>query len=67
MANEDFTTYSEVDPNNRLSYTTSRLTITGMQRDEDCYAYDDKGLNNFSGNFTFNAVFHLTSVNNKER
>lgn len=47
MATEDFTTYTEVDPNNHLSQTTTRATFTGLLRAEVAYCYKDKGVDHF--------------------
>jgi hypothetical protein len=52
VANEDFTTYTEVDPNSRLTVTADTITSSGLTRNEDAYAYDDKGVNFFDGDFT---------------
>lgn len=52
MANEDYTTSTEIDPNNRISVTASVLTYTGLARNESAYRYWDKGVNFFSGDFT---------------
>ncbi len=49
MANEDFTTYTEVDPNSRISVTASRITFTGLTIDESAYVYKDYGASYFSG------------------
>lgn len=49
---EDFTTYTEVDvPADRINITSSKITITSADRDENCYVYKDKGSNFFSGDF----------------
>jgi hypothetical protein len=48
---EDFTTYTEEDPNNRISTTSTRATFTGIARNEDAWLYIDKGVNHFDGDF----------------
>jgi hypothetical protein len=50
MTYEDFTTYTEVDPNSHLSKTAYHVDHTGY-RNEDCYLYKDKGVDHF-GDFT---------------
>jgi hypothetical protein len=52
MPFEDFATYTEVDPNSRISVTSSTITATALTRDEDAYVYDDKTVGNFDGDFT---------------
>jgi len=47
---EDFTSYTEVDPNSHLSKTAYHVDHKGY-RNEDCYLYKDKGAEHF-GNFT---------------
>jgi hypothetical protein len=57
MATEDLTTYTEVDPNSRITRTATRSTYAALQRDEDAYVYKDKGAAHFSGDFE-----HLIAV-----
>lgn len=47
MATEDFTTYTEVDPNGRLTVTASKADVVNAERDEDVYLYKDKGADHF--------------------
>ena len=65
MAYEDFTTYTEVDVEGRSTVTSTRVTVTGMERDDTCVVYKDFGAG-FFGNFehslaglfdTFTGVF----------
>lgn len=49
---ENFSSYTiGDDPNNRISTTTTRATVTNLRVDEDAYLYYDKGANHFSGDF----------------
>jgi hypothetical protein len=50
LAVEDFTTYTEVDPNSHLSKTAYHVDHKAY-RNEDCYLYKDKGAAHF-GDFT---------------
>lgn len=59
MAVEDFTTYTEVDPNSRLAKTATRVIWTDLTGDEDAFVYVDKGANYFADDFT-----HLITANN---
>ncbi len=60
MAVEDFTTYTEVDPNSRITVTSTKVTWTLIQRNEDAYVYKDKGVDFFSGDFTINLTYRHT-------
>jgi len=53
MANENFTTYTEVDPSGHMTETATRATSVAMQKPETCYLYKDKGAGHFSGDFEF--------------
>jgi len=61
MALEDFTTYTEVDPNARIAVTANRVTWASLQRDEDAYVYIDKTANYFAGNFKINVTHRITT------
>lgn len=50
---EDFSTYTEEDPNSRISKTADRATFTDLSRDEDAWLVDDKGVAHFNENFEF--------------
>lgn len=52
MAYEDFTTYTEVDPNNRITVTPTKATVVEFPRNETAYLLDDKGVAHFNGNHT---------------
>jgi len=58
MANENFTTYTETDPNAHISTTSTRVTFAGLHRAETAYLYTDKGAAHFSGNFTLLVTIH---------
>ena len=51
MAIENFTTYTEVDPNAHIGVAAAKLDIDGMTRDEEAYVYDDKGAAHFGATF----------------
>lgn len=48
MATEDFTTYTEVDPNGKLTVTATKAEGADVDSDEDVYLYFDKGVNAFN-------------------
>lgn len=52
MAFKDYTLATKVDPNSRFAVTANKITVTGMQRDEDAYIYFDEGVDFFDGDFT---------------
>ncbi len=58
MALENFSAYTEVDPNSRISKTATRVTWTSIVREEIAHVSSDKGVNHFDGDFT-----HLLTVN----
>ena len=62
MAVEDFTTYTEVDPNSRITVTSTRVTAAGIARDEAAYVYKDKGAAFFSGNFIHDFTMFMDST-----
>ena len=52
MAIEDFTTYTEVDPETKVTVAAAKITSGGLEKDDgETYVYDDKGALHF-GNFT---------------
>lgn len=61
---EDFTDYTEVDPNNRFTETSTVLTFTGLTGLEDAYVYIDKGANYFSGDFVHSFEFTISAQGN---
>ena len=52
MPNQDFSTYTELDPNGRYTVTSSKITAINLQRDEDAYIYEDFGVDFFTGSWT---------------
>ncbi|HLC17491.1 MAG TPA: LamG-like jellyroll fold domain-containing protein, partial [Thermodesulfobacteriota bacterium] len=59
---EDFTTYTEVDPNSHISKISGRTTFTLMHRNEDAYVYKDMGAAHFSEDFTHEFTLHLSFI-----
>ena len=46
---EDFTTFTEVDPNSHITVDSgSKITFTNLARNEDCYIYKDYGVGHFT-------------------
>jgi len=62
MAVEDFTTYTEVDPNDHITVTASKVTWTNLNRDEDAYVYKDMGVDHFDGDFEHLLEMQLDST-----
>jgi hypothetical protein len=61
-ATEDLTTYTEVDPNARITVTAARSSFVGLTRNEDAYVYYDKGVNHFNGDFEHLLDVYLDSA-----
>ena len=58
---EDFTTFTEVDPDNRWTETTTRCTATGADRDESDYVYKDYGVGYFGSSWEHGFTIKITS------
>jgi len=52
-ATEDFTTYTETDPNSKLGVTASKIDIQAIDRADAAYVIKDKGADYFNGDFTY--------------
>ena len=59
MAIEDFTNWTYVDPNSKITHTASRMTANDVGRNESAYGYFDYGSDVFDGDFlhTFELVY----------
>jgi len=58
---EDFTTYTEVDPNNRFTVEQYKITFAGLLRNDRSYVYKDKGVNFFDADFEIQLQTRATS------
>jgi len=69
MAFEDFNSYTEVDPNSRytISGDGEKITVTALQKGEDSYIYDDKGVDFFDGDFEHLVEFSGTYIDTDAR
>lgn len=59
MPYETLTNYTEVDPNSKLTVTSTRVTAEDLDRDEDAYLYFDFGagyFNDIDFDFTINGA-----------
>ncbi len=61
MANEDFTTYTEVDPNSRITVIAAKVSWS-LNRQESAWVYDDKGAAFFSGDFAHALTVTLSAA-----
>jgi len=62
VAIEDFTTYTETDPNSRLTVTASKILAAALVN-EDAWVYDDKGVDHFDAlNVEFEAYQNSAGV-----
>lgn len=50
-ATEDFTTYTENDPNSKITVTASKIDIAALARPDSARVYKDMTSAHFSGNF----------------
>lgn len=48
---EDYTGYTEIDPNGRYAVTSNNIDVTGLRRNEDAWVVNDKGINHFDEDF----------------
>lgn len=64
MANEDFNTYTEVDPGAviTISVDGSRVTVDNFQRNSDSWVIDDKGSAHFDTDFTHLFNIKITAI-----
>lgn len=63
MAVEDFSTYTELDDNSRITVTPSRVTFESLTMGEDAWVYSDKGADSFNGDFTHLLTVMMTAGN----
>lgn len=64
MAIENFGDYTEVDPNTRITKTSTRVTWTDLDRNETAYVYRDMTEDYFDGDFTHVFTVYITSTIN---
>jgi hypothetical protein len=62
MANEVFTSYTEVDVESVITKTASKVSWAALDKDDDSYVYDDKGAGHFSGDIEHLFEFEITSA-----
>lgn len=61
VTSENFTTYTEVDPDSHITVIPSRSSFVDLTKDESAYVYNDKGINHFSGDFEHLITVYLYS------
>lgn len=63
MTLEDFTTYTEVEPDDRIQVTPNNINIRHIDQ-EDSYVYKDLGVDYFAGDFEhlFEFVIHVMAT-----
>lgn len=67
QANEDFTTFTEVDGSGVLTVTPSKITGVNVDRDLDAYVSKDKGVDNYNKiDINFELFMDSASVDNTE-
>jgi len=58
---EDFTTFTEVDPNDRLTVEAHKVTATNLLRQDEAYLYKDYGADHFT-NFEITLKVTITDA-----
>ncbi len=61
MAQQDFDTYTEVDPNGDISIVDTLITVTTLARDVSAYVYKDFGVDYFEGDIQVHFKLHIPS------
>lgn len=61
-AYEDFTTYTETDPNSRITVTNSTYISASLNSNEDAYVYLQRGVDHFSGNFSYRIDMYVDNA-----
>ena len=61
MALQDFTTWTEVDPNSHITVTSTKITFNPLIRNEDAYVYKDYGAAFWSGDFSHDFTLKIDS------
>lgn len=64
LAYEDFTTYTEEDPNSHITIDSNTITFSGLHANEVAYVYKDYGVNYFDGGFTHDVDVYIDSATN---
>lgn len=59
---EDLTSYTETDPNSRITVNATTATFADIARNESAWVAKDKGAAHFNGNFTHDFEFQYTSA-----
>ena len=59
---EDLTTYTEVDPDSKLTVTAAKVAAAGLERGVSSYVYKDKGAAHFNGDFEHKCEITCASV-----
>lgn len=63
MAIEDYTTYTEEDPNTDITVIAGKITVDTIRRDADAWVVKDFGAGFFSGPFEHNFDLKVTAFN----
>lgn len=64
MASEDFTTYTEVDPNSKITVTSSKVSWVALSRNEQAYVYKTMGYKFFDKDFTHKFKVQFSNYQN---
>lgn len=61
MSLQNYTTYTETDPNSRYTVTSTKIDVAGLDRSEDAHVYKDFGAGAFSGDFEHKVTVYVNS------
>ena len=64
MASEDFTTYTEIDPNSKITKTSSKVLWDDLSRNEEAYVYKEMGYRFFNKDFTHKLKIQFSDCGN---
>jgi hypothetical protein len=59
---EDFSGYTETDPNSEITVTSTKITGTNFRRPQSAYVYKDKGADHFNADFEHFLTAYLASI-----
>lgn len=64
MANEDFTTYTEVDPTGHTTVAADKVTVAAFTNGEISYTYKDYNSGLFPGDFSIQFQYYQSTAGN---
>jgi hypothetical protein len=59
---ENFLTYTEVDPNSRITVAAQKISFAALASNETAYVYKDMGAGGIAGNYSYNVNVICTGM-----